>query len=163
MSQPEQELSKKDKLKKHLVVEMPSRFTEGSPTWGLDYNQFKSIIRIMAGIAGLGLLWLTLNFHADFFGTWTGIKWGGWILGFAVTATQLALVHRGWKDPILLIGGIGSYIYDIAAVCVGLMLATEGQAPIFGDWLFIMVGVLVSILGEALVEYGLLKSFWMEG
>ena len=135
----------------------------GSPTWGLSCAQFKSIIRLLALFAGLGMLLLTVQFHVEFFGDWAGIPWGGLVLGVGVTAAQLALLHRGWRDPVLLVGGIASYLYDIVAVTTGLMAAAHDRSPVLGDWLFVLAGALISTMAEALIEYGLLKAFWTEG
>jgi len=141
---------------------LPNRFTSGNPTWGLTHSQFKSIIRIFALGAGIGLLALTVVFHVNFFGEWSGVNWGGFVLGIGVTATQLALLHRGWRDPVLLVSGIACYLYDIVAVSVGLMMATGAESPLLGDWLFVLVGALISTMAEALIEYGVLKAFWTE-
>jgi len=52
------------------------RFEAGNPTWGLSRAQFKSIIRLVALFAGLGMLLLTVQFHVEFFGDWAGVPWG---------------------------------------------------------------------------------------
>jgi len=127
--------------------------------WGLTKEQFYSGMRVLAVIVALGAVWMSTVYHRDFFGEWAHAPLFGWILGGLVSVGQFVLWNEGWRNRVLLVGGVFCFIYDAIAVSEGLLKAVGATPTTFDIVLVCFVGTGVSIFAEALIYYGLVKDW----
>jgi len=127
--------------------------------WGITREQFYSLIRVVAGISGIGAVWMSTVYHRDFFGSWAHAPVFGWILGGLVSAGQFVLWQEGWRNKVLLAGGVACFAYDAIAVSEGLLKAVGATPSTFDLALVALVGTGLSVFAEALVYYSLVKDW----